>query len=231
MAQMDITKDRRCRGRPQRRPDSETRQIIYEAARHEFADNGFASTSMEAVARRAGVSTKTLYRLLPNKAALFEGMVSDRLDTFVSAVNLHAADHSDIQEALSAALMACADLALDKEVIALQRMILQETGKFPEIAGMFYANAIHRTTIALADWLRAQQKRGLIALEDLEEAAGMLLGMVASAPRRAAMFGALPLPSRPEIEARVRTCAALFLRGCLVQGAMNPKAGRPSAGK
>jgi AcrR family transcriptional regulator len=231
MAQMDITKDRRCRGRPQRRPDSETRQIIYEAARHEFADNGFASTSMEAVARRAGVSTKTLYRLIPNKAALFEGMVSDRLDTFVSAVNLHAADHSDIQEALSAALMACADLALDKEVIALQRMILQETGKFPEIAGMFYANAIHRTTIALADWLRAQQKRGLIALEDLEEAAGMLLGMVASAPRRAAMFGALPLPSRPEIEARVRTCAALFLRGCLVQGAMNPKAGRPSAGK
>jgi AcrR family transcriptional regulator len=231
MAETDITQDRRCRGRPQRRPDSETRQIIYEAARREFADNGFASTSMEAVARRAGVSTKTLYRLLPNKAALFEGMVSDRLDTFVSEVNLHATDHSDIQEALSAALMACADLALDKEVIALQRMILQEAGKFPEIAGMFYANAIHRTTIALADWLRAQQKRGLIALLDVEEAAGMLLGMVASAPRRAVMFGALPLPSRPEIEARVRTCAALFLRGCLVQGAMNPKAGRPSAGK
>jgi len=164
--------------RPQRRPDSETRQIIYEAARHEFADNGFASTSVEAVARRAGVSTKTLYRLIPNKAALFEGMVSDRLDTFVSEVNLHAADHTDIQEALSAALMACADLALDKEVIALQRMILQEAGKFPEVAGMFYANAIHRTTIALADWLQAQQKRGLIALEDVEEAAGMLLGMV-----------------------------------------------------
>ena len=35
---------------------------------------------METVARRAGVSTKTLYRLIPNKAALFEGMVTDRLD-------------------------------------------------------------------------------------------------------------------------------------------------------
>jgi AcrR family transcriptional regulator len=231
MAEMDITQDRRCRGRPQRRPDGETRQIIYEAARHEFADNGFASTSMEAVARRAGVSTKTLYRLIPNKATLFEGMVSDRLDTFVSEVNLHADDHGNIQEALSAALMACADLALDKEVIALQRMILQEAGQFSEIAGMFYANAIHRTTIALADWLQVQQKRGLLALEDVEEAAGMLLGMVASAPRRAAMFGGVPLPSRPEIEARVRTCAALFLRGCLVQGAMKPEAGRRSAGK
>ena len=231
MAQIKTTEDRRCRGRPQVRPDDETRQIIYEAARHEFAAGGYASTGMEAVARRAGVSTKTLYRLIPNKAALFEGMVSDRLDTFVLEVNLHAADHTDIEEALSAALMACADLALDTEVIAIQRMILQEAGKFPEVAGMFYANAIHRTTIALADWLRTQQKRGLIALEDVEEAAGMLLGMVASAPRRAAMFGGVPLPSRPEIEARVRTCAALFLRGCLVQAATKPEVTRPSAGK
>src|ERR1700692_3035447 len=169
------TQDKRCRGRPQVRPDDETRGVIYDAARHEFAGGGYAATSMETVARRAGVSTKTLYRLIPNKAALFEGMVSDRLDTFVSKVNLHAADHSDIEEALSAALMACADLALDTEVIAIQRMILQEAGKFPEVAGMFYASAIHRTTIALADWLRTQQKRGLIALEDAEEAAGMLL--------------------------------------------------------
>jgi AcrR family transcriptional regulator len=97
MAEIDITQDRRCRGRPQVRPDDETRRIIYEAARHEFAGSGYAATSMEAVARRAGVSTKTLYRLVPNKAALFEGMVSDRLDRFVSDVNLHAADHTDLE--------------------------------------------------------------------------------------------------------------------------------------
>ena len=63
-----------------------------------------------------------------------------------------------------------------------------------------------------------QQTRGLIALDDVEEAAGMLLGMVASAPRRAAMFGGVPLPSRAQIEARVRSCAALFLRGCQLVG-------------
>jgi AcrR family transcriptional regulator len=55
-------KDRRSRGRPQVRPDDETRKLIFEAARHEFAGSGFAATSMGAVARRAGVSTKTLYR-------------------------------------------------------------------------------------------------------------------------------------------------------------------------
>src|SRR5580698_4161102 len=92
----DMILDRRCRGRPQIRPDGETRQLIYEAARQEFAGGGYAATSMETVARRAGVSTKTLYRLIPNKAALFEAMVSDRLDRFLSEVNLHAADHTDI---------------------------------------------------------------------------------------------------------------------------------------
>ena len=216
MAEIDT--DRRCRGRPQVRPDEETRQLIYEAARHEFAGNGYAATSIETVARRAGVSTKTLYRLIPNKAALFEEMVSDRLDRFLSEVNLHTADHADIEEELRAALMLCADLVLDEEVVALQRMMLQEAGKFSGIAELFYTNGIQRTVAALADWLRVQQARGLIALDDVEEAAGMLLGMVASAPRRAAIFGGRPLPSRPQIEARVRTCAALFLRGCQVQG-------------
>src|SRR6202165_204837 len=217
MAEVDTTQDKRCRGRPQVRPDDETRQMIYEAARHEFASNGYAATSMETVARRAGVSTKTLYRLIPNKAALFEGMISDRFDRFVSEVNLRAADHTDIEEALAAALIACAGLALDKEVIALPRMLLQEAGKFSDVAGMFYTNAIQRTAVALSDWLRVQQKRGLIALDDIDEAAGMLLGMVASAPRRATLFGGVALPSRSQIEARARTCAALFLRGCQVE--------------
>src|SRR5882757_3991555 len=129
MARAKSSTDRRDRGRPQLRPDDETRQIIYEAARHEFAAAGFAATSTETLARRAGVSTKTLYRLVPNKAALFEGMVSDRLDRFLSDFNLQVPEDADIEAGLNAALMACADLALDEEVIELQRMVLQEAGK------------------------------------------------------------------------------------------------------
>lgn len=206
--------DRRCRGRPQVRPDDETRQIIYEAARHEFAGSGYAATSMETVARRAGVSTKTLYRLVPNKATLFEGMVSDRLDRFLSDANLQAIDQPEIEQALYAVLMACAGLTLDDEVVALQRMVLQEAGKASDIAGTFYRKGIQRTQAALAGWLRVQQQRGRIELDNVEEAAGMLLGMVAAAPQRAAIYGGVPLPSRAEIEARARRCAALFLRGC-----------------
>jgi hypothetical protein len=42
----------------------------------------------------------------------------------------------------------------------------------------------------------------------------MLIGMLSSAPQRAAIFGGVSMPSRPQIEARVRSCVKLFLRGC-----------------
>jgi AcrR family transcriptional regulator len=217
MAKAESSTERRCRGRPQLRPDDETRQIIYEAARHEFAANGYAATSTETLARRAGVSTKTLYRLMPNKAALFEDMVSDRQAKFLSDFELHVTDDADIETGLNAALMAYADLALDPDVVALQRIILQETGQFPELAAAFYDKGIVRTAAALSNWLRLQVRRGLIELDNAEEAAGMLIGMVASAPQRAALYGGEKLPSRAQTSARVRRCVTLFLRGCEVK--------------
>lgn len=207
-------KARRCRGRPQLRSDEQTRDVIFEAARRQFATSGFAATSMESVARRAGVSTKTLYRLVPDKQALFEATVTDRLDRFVSVVSLRACEGGDIEAALPDALLACADLVLDPEVIALQRMILADSDKFPDIPEMFYIKAMRRSVAALAEWLLVQQKRGLIILDDVEAAAGMLLGMLVFQPQRDVMFGHKPPPTRSELELRAKTCSALFLRGC-----------------
>ena len=206
--------ERRPRGRPQVRCDDDTRHLIVEAAALEFQTNGYAATNIGAVAQRAGVSTKTLYRLMPNKAALFEGMVSDRLDRFLSDFNLQVPEDADIEAGLNAALMAYADLGLDPDVVALQRIILQETGQFPALATAFYNNGIVRTTAALTKWLRLQVKRGLIDLDNPGEAAGILIGMVASAPQRAAIYGGVPLPSRAQLKARVRKCVKLFLHGC-----------------
>ncbi len=204
----------RPRGRPQLRSDEETKQIVFDAARRAFAVDGYAATSTEELARRAGISTKTLYRLFPGKAALFEAMCADRLERLLSAVDLQTNDEVDIETGLRAALLACADLALDPEVVALQRMVLQESAAFPELAANFYRNGISRTATALAGWLRVQVKRRRLAIDDVEEAAGILIGMIASAPQRAAIYGGVPLPSRKDIERRARICAALFLDGC-----------------
>jgi len=211
----------RGRGRPQLRCDEETRAIIVEAARSEFATSGYAATSMESVARRAGMSTKTLYRLIPNKAALFEATVTERIDRFVSIVKLRACDGRDIAAALTEALIVCGELILDGEVIALQRMILGESDKFPEVAETFYHKAIQRTEETLAGWLRAQAARGLIEIDDATVAAGMLLGMLVFQPMRAVMFGHKEPPSRQEIERRAKECAALFLQGC-GRGGLSP---------
>jgi AcrR family transcriptional regulator len=61
---------RRRRGRPPIRSDEETRHLLIEAAAEEFEANGYAGTCMADLAERAGVSTKTVYRLFPNKADL-----------------------------------------------------------------------------------------------------------------------------------------------------------------
>jgi AcrR family transcriptional regulator len=216
MAKAETSTERRCRGRPQLRSDEETRRIIYDAARHEFAANGYAATSTEMVARRAGISTKTLYRLVPNKAALFESMVSDRLDRLALAldITLSASDEADIETALNTALMVCAEVSLAAEVVALQRFVLQEASQFSDLATTFYRNGVTRLIAALADWLRIQIQRGRLKLDDPVETAGILIGMVASAPQRAAIYGGVPLPSRSQIERRVKLCTALFLKGC-----------------
>lgn len=204
----------RGRGRPQLRSDDETRAIILEAARSEFAVSGYAATNMEHVARRASVSTKTLYRLIPNKEALFEAMVTDRIDRFASVVKLRACD-GDIEAALTEALRVCGELILDGEVIALQRMIIADSDRSPDVAETFYDKAIRRTEETLAGWLRTQDRRGLLHLGDADAAtvAGMLLGMLAFQPQRAVMFGHKQAPTRQEIEARAKACALLFLKG------------------
>ncbi|MGA7808987.1 TetR/AcrR family transcriptional regulator, partial [Bradyrhizobium sp.] len=206
------------------RSDEETRAIILDAARSEFAAGGYAATCMEQVARRASVSTKTLYRLIPNKEALFEAMVTDRIDRFASVVKLRGCEGRDIEAALTEALRVCGELILDGEVIAMQRMIIADSERSPGVAETFYDKAIRRTEETFAGWLRAQARRGLLDLADLDAAAvaGMLLGMLAFQPQRAVMFGRRPPPSRQEIEARAKACALLFLEGTAVD-ARGPK--------
>jgi hypothetical protein len=93
-------------------------------------------------------------------------------------------------------------------------MMLSENEQFPEIAETFYQKAIRRTESTLANWLKAQDERGLIRIDNPAEAAGMLLGMLAFQPQRAVMFGHAPAPDRKELERRIRFAAHLFLSGC-----------------
>ena len=208
---------RRTRGRPPIRSDEETRRLLIEAAAEEFQANGYAGTCMAAVAQRAGVSTKTIYRLIPNKADLLTRVVSDRIGQFVLEIEPDALDALPLPEALERMLLAYGALVLSERTIAMHRLVIRECDQFPEVAAAFYEAAIRRANDARARWLLRQRERGLIALEDPQAAAGMLRGMMSMDPQRAVMLGQRAAPGQEEIAERAKQCARLFLDGCLVR--------------
>ena len=208
---------RRCRGRPQIRSDEATLRLVIEAAAVEFQANGYAGAGMEAVAQRAGISTKTLYRLVPTKADLFKSVVSDRAGRFVLAIDDRVLGGLDLASALERILAAYGSLTFNEEVIATNRLVLGESDRFPEIGEAFYEGAIRPTSQAMADWLERQCRRGLIVLDDPLLAAGMLRGMMVMEPQRAIMLGRRAPLDAEEIATRAKICAALFLKGCRLE--------------
>jgi AcrR family transcriptional regulator len=205
---------KRSRGRPQVRADETTRHLIVEAAAQEFQANGYAATCIADVAQRAGISTKTLYRLVSTKAELFKSVVAERIGRFVFEIDHEAVAYDDPAAVLAQMLTVYGTLTLEARTIAINRLVLGECGNFPEIAAAYYETAILRTTEVMESALRRLCALGLIFLEDPHEATGMLRGMMTMEPQRAAMLGQSPAPDTDEIAARAKRCARLFLNGC-----------------
>ncbi|MDQ0393988.1 TetR/AcrR family transcriptional regulator [Labrys monachus] len=206
----------RPRGRPQLRCDEDTRHLLVEAAACEFQKSGYAGTSMATVAQRAGISTKTMYRLIPTKADLFTAVVADRIGLFMLAIDDETLEATDLEEALGRILAAYGRLTLSPETIAINRLVIGESDRFPEISNAFYDTAVLRTSLAMERWLRRQCDRGLMRLDDPALAVGMLRGMMIMEPQRNVMLGRAPAPSGEEILRRARVCARLFLQGCRI---------------
>ncbi len=205
---------RRPRGRPQIRSDEETLLILIEAARCEFQLNGYAGTNINCVAQRAGVSTKTLYKLVPNKAELFECVIRDRISRFLLDVDDVVTDDLDTKEALERILFAFGELTLSEETIAINRLVIGECERFPEVARAFYQSAIMPVNGVIEDWLIRQKEKGTLRVDDVHIASGMLRGMMIMEPQRSAMMGQRSAPHRDEIAFRAKQCAEVFYNGC-----------------
>jgi len=205
---------RRPRGRPQVRADDDTLQILIAAARAEFLAHGFAAANMASVAQKAGISTKTMYRLVPTKADLFRKIVSSRMEIFALALDLDALDALPLEDALAHLLTVLGELTLSEDATGMYRLAVTEGGRFPEIAAFFSEAAIEPSGRAIEAWLGRQRDRGVLELDDPAQAAGMLRGMMTMEGQRAALLRQRPLPNRTEIAVRAHVCARFFLNGC-----------------
>lgn len=84
-----------------------TRLALLEAALEEFSAFGFRRTSMESVARRAGVSRATLYLYWKSKDNLFRDLVEQTHEDQVAAMELvYAKEPGDFEHRLLAMLEA-----------------------------------------------------------------------------------------------------------------------------
>jgi hypothetical protein len=104
--------------------------------------------------------------------------------------------------------------SVGRKTVEMTRLVLTEGDRFPEVAAAFYESAVVRTCAAMSGWLQRQCERGLIELDDVPAAAGMLRGMMIMEPQRALMLGRRAVPDADAIAARAKQCARLFLDGC-----------------
>lgn len=88
-------------------PISGTAGAILDAARVEFARHAFRRANIDAVAQRAGVSRRTLYRHFPTKEALFEQLV----ETDTQALFVELGNAARAQDARGA-IVECFTLAM-----------------------------------------------------------------------------------------------------------------------
>ena len=100
------------------------------------------------------------------KAALLRDLVFDRFDQFaIEYFELHVRNHVEIEGGLNEALTFCANFALHPEIVGLQRVILQEIFRFPELAASFYATGITRIAAGTIEMARDQMRNGFITID------------------------------------------------------------------
>jgi AcrR family transcriptional regulator len=213
-----ISPQRRPRGRPQVRSDEATRHLIAETARGVFIASGYSAANMDCVAKNAAVSKKTLYRLFPTKAELFRASIADRIDSFILALDDDRAAKLPAEDVLVRILTEYGRLTLAEDTTAIQKLVLGESDRFPELAADFFRGAVIATQRVFVRCLERLCREGAVEIDDLDETAGMLRGMMIFEPARGAMYGQKALPCMAEIESRATRCARLFLNGCRKEG-------------
>src|ERR1700712_2496679 len=85
---------------PGRPKDLAKRQAILEAAKNLFIRNGYANTSMDAVAAEAGVSKLTVYSHFTDKETLFSCAVVARCEEQVPELFMDVPDDEHVEKVL-----------------------------------------------------------------------------------------------------------------------------------
>ncbi|MCC5657203.1 TetR/AcrR family transcriptional regulator [Nostoc sp. XA010] len=146
---------------------------ILQGAMQEFLQHGYAGTSMDRVAVAAGVSKATVYSHFQDKEGLFKVL----LEQLASKKNSSIFGTEPIEGEPAAILHQVATKALeqmlnDKEHSAFMRVLIGESGRFPELAQICVRAMIKPVAETLTQYLAAPE----LKIPDPEATARILIG-------------------------------------------------------
>ena len=198
-------------GRP---VDPAKREAILAAAGQSFFDHGFAATSIEQVASRAGVSKVTIYNHFGDKRALFSAAVERECEKMRSAFSLDGIAKGTLEERLTNLGKSIVAFLSRPEMVQFERRIAAETEHEPALGAAFLAAGPHRMKQAFAAYLSALVAAGELAIDDVELATEQFVSMCKGIGDLERRFGH---PSDPERDGeRIAGAVAVFCKayGC-----------------
>lgn len=152
-------------------------EAILKGAMEEFLANGYAATSMDKVAKAAGVSKATVYSHFGGKESLFSALIQDLArDKFKMAMGLEQTQSiaGDPQEVLSAIATRMLDNTMgDRAFQNFIRIIIGESGRFPELARVYVNNLAKPAIETLTQYFTTHPE---LKLEDPEATVRVMIG-------------------------------------------------------
>lgn len=156
-----------------------TQEAVLDAAVASFLTRGYGSTSIDLVARDAGVARRTIYNQFKSKEALFEAAVRQVWRDFPVLEIAEDMDAlSNPERGLTLVGQAVAEFWAPPETVALLRMVIAEGTMFPDLAQRFMAAGKEPAMKALVAYLEACAHRGTLTFSDAARAAKQFLGLI-----------------------------------------------------
>jgi AcrR family transcriptional regulator len=136
----------------QRRKGARPAEIM-EAALESFRERGFASTRLEEVAARAGVTKGTIYLYYPSKEALFKEVVRGEVGQRIAQMESLVAEPIPAPVLLER-LFEIWQHVIDSPLSVIPKLVIAEAGNFPELARFYLETVVHRGLGLIAKILR-----------------------------------------------------------------------------
>jgi AcrR family transcriptional regulator len=118
---------------------------ILDAALKVFAEKGFAAARMEDIARRAGVTKGTIYLYFPSKEDVFKTLARETISVALAGGAEQMREFKGTSRELLVALLSAISAFLqDKDRSMLPKIIISESGNFPELARFWRSEVVDK---------------------------------------------------------------------------------------